>query len=163
TLDEGANGIDKTTVYEYGPGAVPGSSAGAGTQETKRTTWQGTNIGGAGSTKLSESTYIYNLQGRLQSATVYDGSSTATTTFEYNDSGIRVSQSIGGQKTIYVVDAQNPTGYTQVIEEGVDSNANGVLSDVEIKKAYGIGLDVISQAVSAAAAQFLLYDGHGST
>jgi hypothetical protein len=38
-------------------------------------------------------------------------------TYEYNHSGIRVSVTQNGQTTYFVIDANNPTGYAQVLEE----------------------------------------------
>lgn len=56
--------------------------------------------------------------------------------------------------TDYLVDQNNPTGYSQVLEESV----NGTLD-----RSYTIGLDVIAQADTANDVLELLYDGHGST
>jgi len=76
------------------------------------------------------------------------------TEYEYNDRGFRVSQTIDGVKTVYLVDAQNHTGYTQVLEEK-DAAGN-------VTKTFTLGLDVVTQA-SIAAVYHLLYDVHGST
>jgi hypothetical protein len=58
-------------------------------------------------------------------------------------------------QTKYLIDRQNPTGYSQVLEE--------VSGAAVLLKSYTLGLDVISRATSASAVHFLLYDGHGST
>ncbi len=78
-----------------------------------------------------------------------------TIEYEYNDASIRVSKSVDGAKTLYLVDGNNPTGYAQVLAE-----MNAVK---EIQRAFTLGLDVIAQAQSAATIYHLLYDGHGST
>lgn len=75
----------------------------------------------------------------------------------------RVNDGSGDVTTIYHIDPNNHTGYAQVLEEGVDDNDDGKLDPNEIDKSYTLGHDVIAQAVDAATAQFLLYDGHGST
>jgi RHS repeat-associated protein len=99
-----------------------------------------------------------------------DGTPDEQPEYEYHDSGIRVGQTktVDGngdgdftdpedtsERTDYLVDHHNPTGFAQVLEELVD----GVLS-----KSYTLGLDVIAQALaSTGAVHFFLYDGHGST
>jgi hypothetical protein len=74
---------------------------------------------------------------------------------------VRVSQSVNGVTTRYVVDRDNLTGYTQVLEERDGSGG--------VTKSYVIGLDVIGQAARTGAGtlpdweqRYLLYDGHGS-
>ena len=46
-----------------------------------------------------------------------DGDVDSTTQYEYADDGTRVSETVNGTKTIFLVDNQNPTGYSQVLEE----------------------------------------------
>ena len=101
-----------------------------------------------------------------------DGNGTPETQlkYEYDDSGIRVAQEKRvdtdadgdfsdetAERTEYLVDPHNPTGYAQVLEEWVD----GVL-----KTTYTLGLDVISQyapTVYGDGPLYFLHDGHGST
>ncbi len=154
-LDTGADGtIDKTTVYEYGGPTNPH------TEQTKKTVWQGTDTDPATGTKDSETTFGYNLQGRLASATVDktgSGGSVTNTSYTYNDSGIRTSQTVDAQTTEYVIDSNNLTGYAQVLEEHVAG---------QLTKTYTIGHDVIAQqspSVESGDTLFLVYDGHGST
>ncbi len=62
--------------------------------------------------------------------------------------------------TNYVIDANNHTGYAQVLEEK-DASAPG-----SVTKTYTIGHDVLAQqaaAIAAGAVLRFLYDGHGST
>ncbi len=77
--------------------------------------------------------------------------------------GNRISATVNGETTVYAVDENNPTGYSQVVEE---MTAGGV-----IEVSYILGQAVIGQAKTAAAdglladdaLTFLLTDGHGST
>jgi RHS repeat-associated protein len=69
---------------------------------------------------------------------------------------------VGELTTYYLVDANNHTGYAQVLEEKQDTSGDGILQDTEVTKTYVIGQDVIAQAAQAAA-MFFMYDGHGST
>jgi RHS repeat-associated protein len=150
--------IDQTTVYEYG-------DSNDRTEQTRKTVWQGVDTGPTG-TKLSETTYEFNLQGRMSQVAVDsdgNGSPDTTSTYEYNDSGIRVSQAADDGTTVettnYVIDSNNHTGYAQVLEE------RNALTGV-VAKTFTLGLDVIAQqapAVQSGDALTLLYDGHGST
>lgn len=159
---------DRFTLYHYGPNVTP-AYGGDGTQQTKKTVHQGPNDTGA---ILEDTSYTYNLQGRLATVTLdADGDSLADTQYhyEYNDSGIRVAQTTAtdgnndgdfndpedtSDRTSYLVDSNNPTGYAQVLEQWL----NEILA-----QSYVLGLDVISQALANSSPLFLLYDGHGST
>jgi RHS repeat-associated protein len=98
--------------------------------------------------------YGYNLANKLSSVTTQG--SGLTNYFTYNDQGIRVrtDSSSGGDPTLYLVDANNHTGYAQVLEELTALGATPTRS-------YVISDDVLAQAGSTA--QYLFYDGHGST
>jgi YD repeat-containing protein len=153
TLDAPGAADDRFTVYEYGEGN-------SGTQETRKTVHAGLDASGP---VTSDTRYRYNRQGRLWIAEIDsdgDGTVDTATGYEYNDAGIRVSQSVNGEKTLYLVDHQNPTGYAQVVAEIAAATQ-------EVLRTYTLGLDVIDQATITAAAQavvnYLLYDGHGST
>ena len=72
--------------------------------------------------------------------------------------GNRVSKTIAGATTKYLVDTENPTGYAQVIAE-----LAGPLSNVQI--AYVYGLEQISQNrrfASSNPISYFVHDGHGS-
>lgn len=57
---------------------------------------------------------------------------------------------------MFLVDANNPTGYQQVLEEkGTTASSPQVT--------YVIGDDVLAQANGAGTLAYLVYDGHGST
>ncbi len=73
--------------------------------------------------------------------------------------GGRVSQTVNGDTTDYVIDADNATGYAQVLEE-----RDGTTGDVE--KTYNLGHDVIAQQapeIENGDTLYILPDGHGST
>ncbi len=148
---------DRFTRYEYGPGATT-SFGGNGTQQTKKTVREGMNDSG---NKVEEDSYTYNLQGRMSQVDVDsngDGTTDTTTDYQYADDGVRVSETVNGTKTLFVVDRHNATGYSQVLEEK-DASGN-------VLKTYTLGLDIISQqapAIQNGATLYLLKDGHGST
>jgi len=152
-LDKAGMANDRNTVYTYN-----------GTTQTGKTVRTGTIVGSG--TVQEEQTMQYDVRGRLGSITVDktgSGGSVTTTDYAYNDSGIRVSKTENGTTTIYHVDPNNQTGYAQVLEEGIDDNADGRLQLGEIDKSYALGHDIISQADAAGVVHYLLYDGHGST
>ena len=77
-------------------------------------------------------------------------------TVVYDGDGNRVSETVGGVTTNYLVDAQNPTGYAQVVDE---------LQSSLVTRTYGYGLERIDedQKLNGTwAASFYGYDGHGS-
>ena len=170
---------DQYTVYTYGPNAdlnaAGGPYGGDGTQQASETVYQGPNATG---TVLEQDTYGYNLQGQMSSSLVDltgSGGKATRSSYTYDADGTRVSQTVTTAATVaglntatpattsYLNDTQNPTGYTQVIEElSGPGNSGG------IQKSYTIGLNVISQYTNGSysgvtGTSFLLYDGHGST
>jgi len=74
-------------------------------------------------------------------------------TIIYDGDGNRVSKTVNGIITKYLVDNNNLTGYAQVFEE---LNAAGL-----VQRRYTYGLDLISQTQNAVTSYFG-YDGHGS-
>jgi RHS repeat-associated protein len=77
-------------------------------------------------------------------------------TVVYDGDGKRVSETVPGATTNYLVDTQNPTGYAQVVEEIVAGT---------VTRTYAYGLERISegQIISGTwTASFYGYDGHGS-
>ncbi|MDZ4847825.1 MAG: RHS repeat-associated core domain-containing protein [Pirellulaceae bacterium] len=117
---------------------------------TYNKTQQATKVSVTPNITTSQS-FTYTLQGSLGSvATTKDfggQNTTSTIVYEYDSTGTRVAsvltENSGVTRTEYLTDSQNPTGYSQVIEETV-LNATGQL----IKRtSYSIGHDQISQAV----------------
>ncbi len=77
-------------------------------------------------------------------------------TIVYDGDGNRVSETVGGVTTNYLVDTQNPTGYAQVVDE-VQNGA--------VVRTYSYGLERISETQpinSTLTTSFYGYDGHGS-
>jgi RHS repeat-associated protein len=102
------------------------------------------------SSGTTTTTYAYNLANKLSSVTGTGG----TTRFEYNDQGIRI-RSVATSSTYYLIDANNHTGYAQVLEQMSTLRGATTMS-------YVLGDDALAQA-SGSSASYLLYDGHGST
>jgi RHS repeat-associated protein len=94
-------------------------------------------------------TYTYNLQNQLASSTV----NAVTTTYATDAAGDRVSVTTGGTTTTSVVDDNNLTGYSQVLEQSTGGN---------ITTSYIIGDRVLGQG-SAGTPSYLVVDGQGST
>jgi len=146
SLDSNNDGTaEQTTTYGYDH-----------TQRTNKTVWQGVYADPPTVTKLSETHFQYNVQGRLSQVEA-DGNGTIDLTSEYvyDAMGIRVGQTVDGVTTRYLFDHHNPTGYEQVLEER-DAAGNLIRS-------YTLGLDVIAQAEASGDVYHFLYDGHGST
>ena len=94
--------------------------------------------------------YTWDEENRLIAARVTDASgSVQEIEYEYDAQGIRVSTTVDGVETRYLIDANRP--YAQVVEE-YDSNG-----DVEV--AYLYGLDLLSQS-RGDEDLFYLEDGH---
>jgi hypothetical protein len=75
----------------------------------------------------------------------------------YDGDGNRVSETVAGVRTNYLVDTVNPTGYAQVVDE---------LQSGSVTKTYSLGLERIDQNWQPTAGTwqpaFYGYDGHGS-
>lgn len=94
--------------------------------------------------------YLYDAANKLRSVSGPNGSAS----YLYNEQGIRVGQTTGSGTTKYLIDVINHAGCAQVLEE--TNTATGLRS-------YVIGDDLLAQADAAAAPNYYLYDGHGST
>jgi RHS repeat-associated protein len=102
-------------------------------------------------------TFTYSLQNRLQAATVTGVSGgPITTSYLYNDQGIRVRSIPNGTAKYFLNDANNPTGYSQVLEELGTVGGTPSMS-------YVIGDDLLAQAGASGTPVYLRHDGHGST
>ena len=111
--------------------------------------------------------YKPDLRGRLwQVSTNGDLPRAPELQYTYDSDGNLVQRQEGTDGTFtktsdYLVDAGNPTGYAQVLEELL-SNAGAAT-----RTTYTLGSDIVSQsakpATGSAAISHLLYDGHGST
>jgi RHS repeat-associated protein len=79
----------------------------------------------------------------------------------YDGDGNRVSETVAGVTTNYVVADINPTGYAQVLDElPPQQPGRGVVSN----RSYTYGLFLINQRLAASSSQlsYYGYDGHGS-
>jgi RHS repeat-associated protein len=125
-----------------------------------QTTWYGydqngsliarTNVAGSTSTVL----YGYDLKNKLSTVTKLETGETSS--FLYNDAGIRVRSTAGTAPTHYLIDANNHTGYAQVLEE---LSAPGAIAS----RSYVIGDEVLAQCGGTVDdARYFLADGHGS-
>jgi RHS repeat-associated protein len=77
-------------------------------------------------------------------------------TIVYDGDGNRVSETVAGVTTNFLVDTQNPTGYAQVVDE---------LQSSAVTRTYSYGLERISESQtinSTWTPSFYGYDGHGS-
>jgi RHS repeat-associated protein len=143
---------------------------------------------GFGSGTLASTTSTYDANDRLNSDT-YDANGNTTTghilaadaavhdafdfedhlinrnngqvTVIYDGDGNRVSKTVSGITTLFLVDDRNPSGYAQVLEEHIVTGASAPV----LNRVYIYGSDLISQnqwTGSAWTLNFYGYDGHGS-
>jgi len=109
-----------------------------------------TNISSSGTTT---NLYAYNLGNKLSSVA---SGATVLASYQYNDQGTRVRKTEGSTK-FYLIDANNHTGYEQVLEE-LDA-VGGTPST-----SYVLGDDVLGQCgATTSDPRWMLYDGHGNT
>jgi RHS repeat-associated protein len=98
-------------------------------------------------------TYTWNDDKRLIAATIVDGSATPKQLqYRYNDDGIRVSSTVNGEETRYLLDEVQ--AYPQVLEEYAP---NGT-----VQVSYVYGHDLISQTQGGQTTHYHV-DGLGST
>ncbi len=71
----------------------------------------------------------------------------------YDGDGNRVEKTLNGVVTRYLIDTQNPTGYSQVLEE---QDSLGT-----VKKRYTYGIDLISQSEYNGSGWETNYYGYG--
>jgi RHS repeat-associated protein len=129
-LTNQVSSLGTTTTYGYDPN-------GSLTNET------------VGSTVNS---YTYNVANKLTAVAV---NGTIAASYLYNDEGIRV-QTTAGATTHYLIDANNHTGYAQVLEELPTVGGTPNMS-------YVIGNDVLAQCgPTVTTPSYFLQDGHGS-
>jgi RHS repeat-associated protein len=90
----------------------------------------------------------------------------AGVTIVYDGDGNRVSKTVAGVTTTYLVDTLNPTGYAQVVYESFSGNSSG---NREQNHIFIYGLELISQVRSYLVSFngktqriYYVYDGHGS-
>jgi RHS repeat-associated protein len=140
--------FEKKTNYEYDH-----------TQQTLKSVSENGTI-------ISETTFEYDLQGRMSVVTITTPTGVERISYEYDSNGIRVASIYEADgvitRTEYINDSQSLTGYSQVIRqtETVDGVVTKTIS-------YVIGHQRISQIVtdkdSNQQKYYFTFDGHGST
>ena len=103
--------------------------------------------------------YAYDFENHLVQAG-------AGISFVYDGDGNRVSKTVAGVTTQYLVDTQNPTGYPQVVYE---SFSGSTAPNREQSHTFSYGLELVNEArsyvvngQSANSVIYFDYDGHGS-
>jgi RHS repeat-associated protein len=94
-------------------------------------------------------TQVWDVRGRLQSATTVQGTTTTQGLYRYDPDGIRLREEVttitngvpSKDVRLLVVDQQSPTGYAEIIEERPENAQLGITSYV-----YGSSLEPISMA-----------------
>jgi RHS repeat-associated protein len=102
--------------------------------------------------KSGGKTFTYDFANRLKSMTA----GSVSVTIQYDADGNRVTKTVNGVTTRYLVDDLNPTGYAQVVEEVTGTTAG---------RTYTYGLQRISQNQQIAntwTPAFYGYDGAGT-
>ncbi len=87
---------------------------------------------------------------------------TSSSTYDYGADGMRIRQSVDGITSLNLNDPMNPTGYSQILEEGTDADGDGRLDVAEIERVYTLAADVAVQAEAVGNTYALLTDAHGS-
>jgi RHS repeat-associated protein len=82
---------------------------------------------------------------------------THTISIVYDGDGNRVSKTINGITTYFLVDDQNPSGNPQVLEELTPSGGGAL----QVNRVYNYGLSLISEQ-QGTALSYYGYDGHGN-
>lgn len=101
--------------------------------------------------RSSQGTDAYTTEDRLKQRTKPDGTIVSIT---YDGDGVKVAETVAGVTTWFLVDQQNPTGYSQTIEE--------VRGGVVVRSyLWGQALAPLSQT-GAEGVRFFGTDGHGS-
>jgi RHS repeat-associated protein len=110
-------------------------------------------------------TFTYDSENHMTSMT----SGTAVVTMKYDAFGNRVSKTVNGVTTQYLVDDLNPTGYPQVVEELTYAGPFNAGMLGSVTRTYTYGLQRISENLSSAVSgnstwtpSFYGYDGGGS-
>ena len=160
TIANDTHGINGTVNYGYDPVGNrlnrTSSVAGVTTQNSSydaNDRLTSDTYDANGNTKVSTGgSYDYDFENRLITHT-----SSITSGFVYDGDGNRVSKTVGGVTTNYLIDTNNHTGYAQVVEE---------LQGGAVTKQFTYGHDLISQRCTQPTANcslsFYQYDGHGS-
>ena len=114
-----------------------------------------------GSAQLATVSDAYDFENRLVTRQSTVNASLPVVRFTYDGDGNRVSKTVNGLTTFYLVDDLNPTGSPQVLEEL--ASLNGQPASLVRRYIYGQGLISQEQAgPSGWSSSFYGYDTHGS-
>jgi RHS repeat-associated protein len=128
---------------------IPGISTGAATFDANDRLSTETYDNNGNTLTSGGKTFAYDFENRLKSMS-------GGAVMQYDGDGNRVSKTVGGVTTRYLVDDLNPTGYAQVVEE----LANGALQRVYT---YGSQRISLNQLVNSTwTPSFYGYDGAGT-
>jgi RHS repeat-associated protein len=150
-----AHSINGTVSYEYDPvgnrlnrtsSVAPVPSQTSTYDANDRLTSDNYDNNG-NTTSANNNSYAYDFENHLTSL---NGGSAG---YVYDGDGNRVAKTVGGITTNYLVDTNNPTGYSQVVDE---------LQGGSVVKSFTYGHDLISQRIVGSTLSFYGYDGHGS-
>ncbi len=92
--------------------------------------------------------YVYDFENHLIQA--------GGVTYTYDGDGDRISKTVAGTTTTYLLDTQSPTGYTQAVQDWVSSGWPSI---------YTYGLEQISMHLLGSGIDkkvYYVHDGHGS-
>jgi RHS repeat-associated protein len=175
-FDSSDNTKDDTVTYRYGE--VDGSFNLTSTDANDHLRWERHVVNGVTTTteyrydangsitekittggSAADLKYVWDLRNRLVGLDANADGDTLDAgdiNYAYDTDGDRVSQATTTTTTTFLVDKDNPTGYSQPLEERTGTT---------LTTTYVIGADVIAQARSSQShgLEYLLYDGHGST
>jgi RHS repeat-associated protein len=155
TIANDPHGINGAVSYDYDPvgnrlsrtSTVTGVPAQSSTFDANDRLNSDSYDANGNTTSSNSNTYAYDFENRLTSL------NNGAATFVYDGDGNRVSKTVSGLTTNYLVDTNNHTGYAQVVEE---------LQSGSVTKQFTYGHDLISQRIIGGPLSFYSYDGHGS-
>jgi len=184
TRDLGNDGtVDERTSYRYDANdrliqEIFDGDADGVFERTTDYDWLATQQVGAtvteNGTVVKQTTYAYNAQGLTSEITIVENGASTRVRYEYDSAGARVATTTEidadgdgtfekATRTEFLNDANNPTGYSQVLRKTETDLATGE----ETVTSYTIGLDQIVQTVVAPdgteTTSVFTYDGRGST
>src|SRR5262249_46349708 len=123
-----------------------------GSQVTKYNYDKNGNTTSKVTSAVDKAIYDWDFENRLVGADVTTPSGTSHVAYGYDADGIRVSSTVGGSETLYLIDANRP--YAQVLEEYTPRGT--------VQVSYVLGNDLISQD-RGAHQSYYHFDGLGST
>jgi RHS repeat-associated protein len=155
TIASDPSGMNGSVTYTYDPvgnrtqkvSTLPGYPGGLTNYNANDQLASDTYDNDGNTTASNGVGYVYDFENRLVQAG-------AGISIVYDGDGNRVSKTVAGVTTTYLVADQNPTGYAQVIEEDDSTGA---------ARQYTYGLELISRwDTNTGLSIYYVHDGHGS-